>query len=74
MRDTAERSGITNAFTDPFRNCHAYSDTDKLTDRFALTDRASFVRTAERAIGNGRLGTRRGNAPLPVVGPRGHVE
>ena len=73
VHDTAERGGIGNAFPDRVSLGHAKPDSDELTDPVAFADRTPFLRSAQRAVGHRRVGTGRGHAPLPFIGPRRHV-
>ena len=73
MHDTAERGGIGNAFPDRVSLGHAKPDSDELTDPVAFADLASVVRSAQRTLGHGRMGTGCGNASLPFVRSWRHV-
>jgi hypothetical protein len=67
MHDAAERGRVANAFADRVGHGYSQPDTDKLTDSVPYADLAPVDRSAERAVGHGRVGTGRRNAPLPLV-------
>ena len=60
MHDRSKRGRVANALANGFSDSHTDTNSDELTDRVALADRAAVNRTAERAIGHGGVGTRRG--------------
>jgi hypothetical protein len=67
LHDPAERGDLANAVSDRVANSDTDSDAGKLTDSVARAHRAPVVRPAQRAIWNGRVGTGRGNATLPII-------
>lgn len=76
MHHTAERGGFPDAiaFTDRVSDGHTDASTDSLTGRFPHADRVTDDRPAQRAVGYGRVGPRRGNASLPFVRPRRNLD
>ena len=75
MFEPAERGNIADAFVDGGRHDRGpIGDADDLTDRIAPADPAPDVRSSQRTLGHGRVGTRRGIAPLPIIRPRRNVD
>ena len=73
MHHPAECWNITDSFADRVSDGHGDSVADELTDPVAFADLASVVRSAQRTVGHGRVGTGRRHASFPFFGPRGHV-
>ena len=74
MHDPAERGNVSDAFADRVSDGFTQPDADNLSDAIAFADRAPVIRSAQRAVGRGRVGIGRGYAPLQVVGPRRYVD
>lgn len=74
MHDSAERRDIANAFADsgPYDR-GSVTDPDGVELAVTITGRAPVDRSAQRAVEHGRVGARRGNASLPLIGSRRYV-
>ena len=73
MYDPAECGDIADALPDRVSDGQGDSVADELTDPVAFADLASVVRSAQRTLGHGRMGTGCGNASLPFVRSWRHV-
>ena len=70
MHHATERGLVAHSLADGVSDGHANSVADELTDPVAFADLPPFIRSGECTVHERRLGARRCDSSLPIVGPR----